>query len=307
MSDIKIVRQCPLTELQRRILDAEFLESNLKPNAHARIVWYDLENQLQTEYALVYLHGFTANHIEGHPLHINIANHFGMNAFLCRLDQHGTTPKAFNHLTCQGLIDSACAALAVGSRIGKKVILMGSSTGASLALYLAARYHKVAGLILYSPLIDFHDWRVRMLKYHVLNELADRLAGSTYWIDKRNEVDPEQHIWYNYYPLKGVLELAKFVRRYMIIDEFTRVTQPLFTGYYYKTQSEQDNVVSVKSIKSMISNIGTPPFRIKSHAFPTAGSHVINSPLTSDCMNQLYDKTKEFITEILGIQPIHSN
>lgn len=306
MSDIKKVRKCPLKELQRCILDKEFSETNIKSNAHARIVWHNLESQLQTEYALVYLHGFTANHIEGHPIHIDIAKHFGMNAFLCRLDKHGTSADAFNDLTYQGLIDSARTSLAIGSKIGKKVILMGSSTGASLALHLAAHHQEVAGLILYSPLIDFYDWRVRILKYHMLNGLVNRLAGSAYWIDKRDDIDPDQQIWYNCYPLKGVLELATFVRRYMVSNEFVRITQPLFTGYYYKSRTKQDDIVSVKAIKSMIADVGTPPSKIRHHAFPTAGNHVINSPLTSDCVNQLYNKTREFITEVLDI-PLDSN
>ena len=304
LCDITTLEQCPLPDLQRKILASEFAVSHIQPDAHARIVWNNLSSPspTPTEFALVYLHGFTANHLEGHPLHINIAHHFGMNAYLSRFDKHGTTAEDFKQLTCRGLIESARKALAIGRRIGKRVILMGSSTGASLSLYLAARHKEVAGLILYSPLVDFYDWRVRALTYSPLNNAASKLAGSTYWIDKRDSIDANQKIWYNYYPLNGVLELAKFVQQYMIHSEFAKITQPIFTGYYYKNRAEKDNVVSVKAIRSMVAHVSTPRGQNIHQAFPNAGSHVINSPLTSGCLPELYMRTKKFVSDTVGVK-----
>ncbi len=60
----------------------------------------------KTEYALVYLHGFTASQGEGNPVHRDLAKKFGCNLYLSRLAEHGidTTEPMVNltHLTTFG-------------------------------------------------------------------------------------------------------------------------------------------------------------------------------------------------------------
>ena len=51
----------------------------LKPNNQARIVWMNDTIKSKTEYAIVYLHGFSASQEEGNPVHRNIAKKFGCN------------------------------------------------------------------------------------------------------------------------------------------------------------------------------------------------------------------------------------
>jgi hypothetical protein len=55
----------------------------------ARIVWANDSLKQKTEYAIVYLHGFSASQEEGNPVHRNIAKQFGCNLYLSRLSQHG--------------------------------------------------------------------------------------------------------------------------------------------------------------------------------------------------------------------------
>jgi esterase/lipase len=132
---------------------------NLKPGTEAKIVWHE-EVQRPTDYAIVYLHGFRASHPEGHPVHQEIAKHFGCNLFLSRMEEHGViSDYPLLNLTEEKLLRSARFAFEIGRRIGKKVILMGTSTGGSLSLYLAAqrKFQKtISALILYSPLIHFY-------------------------------------------------------------------------------------------------------------------------------------------------------
>src|SRR5215213_8410485 len=45
----------------------------LKPDNQARIIWNNDTLRDRTEYAVVYLHGFTASSKEGDPVHINFA------------------------------------------------------------------------------------------------------------------------------------------------------------------------------------------------------------------------------------------
>ena len=54
----------------------------LKPDNEARIVWANDSLKNKTEYAIVYLHGFSASQFEGAPTHTNIAKMFGYNITL---------------------------------------------------------------------------------------------------------------------------------------------------------------------------------------------------------------------------------
>ena len=51
-------------------------QHKLKPDNEARIIWANDSLKQKTDYAIVYLHGFTASQEEGNPVHKNIAKKF---------------------------------------------------------------------------------------------------------------------------------------------------------------------------------------------------------------------------------------
>src|SRR5215471_19299683 len=138
-------------DLENYIREGE-AKHKLKPDNEARIVWANDSTKAKTEYAIVYLHGFSASQAEGDPVHRNIAREFGCNLYLSRLAEHGkdTTDELIN-LTSDKYWQSAKEALAIGRQIGNKVILMSTSTGGTLALLMAADYPDVDALVLMSP------------------------------------------------------------------------------------------------------------------------------------------------------------
>src|SRR5690606_40829618 len=110
----------------------------LKPDNEARIVWADRAGA-KTEYAVVYLHGFSASQKEGDPVHRRFAAEFGCNLYLARLADHGIdTVEALINFTTDRWWASAREALVIGKQLGDKVILMSTSTGGTMALALAA-------------------------------------------------------------------------------------------------------------------------------------------------------------------------
>src|SRR5664279_1409130 len=103
---------------------------HLKPDNEARIVWANDSNRQITKYSIVYLHGFSASQKEGDPVHRNIASEFGCNLYLSRLAEHGIdTSEQLLNLTADKYWESAKQALAIGKKIGRKVIMMGTYTG----------------------------------------------------------------------------------------------------------------------------------------------------------------------------------
>lgn len=287
-------------------LDQFFLEResalDLKPGTEARIEWNEESKFKKTEYAIVYLHGFRASHPEGYPVHQTVAKHFGYNLFLSRLEEHGVDSEyPLLHLTEEKLLDSARFALEIGKKIGKKVILMGTSTGASLALWLSSQNifkDKISALLLYSPLVRFYGINQQLLMNSFTRSFLRFVLGKKYLIRARGTSEAEDRIWHNTYTLQAALVLGAFVEHHMKKETFASVECPVFTGYYFKNKREQDNVVSVPAIKKMISSLGSYPDLVTSFNFPNADSHVICSSLLSRSVDDVIDNTKNFLKNV---------
>lgn len=292
-----------LDELDRSIKDHESAIGNIKPDNEARIVWNDGKKK-KTRYAIVYLHGFTASQGEGYPVHRDIAKRYGCNLYLSRLYGHGIDKDAFHDLTKDKLIKSALYAFAAGCKIGEEVILMGTSTGASLAILLASQFKNIKGIIAYSPLIDFHEMKARMIDSTYFRYFLTRFFRFKY-IHKTNNTTPEENqYWYTYYHINGLIALNDFIRTYMNAETYEKVTKPFFLGYYYHDKKEQDPTVSVTKMISMFRQLGTGYNRKKMINFRNAHAHVIGSQYTSEAYYEVRSETINFIEEYLGIKPL---
>mgnify|MGYP001803425172 FL=1 len=60
-------------------------------------------------------------------------------------------------LTAEDMMQSAAEAIAIGKKIGNKVILVTTSTGGTYGLYLAEQQPDIAAIILYSPNVKIYD------------------------------------------------------------------------------------------------------------------------------------------------------
>lgn len=276
---------------------------DLKEGTQAQIIWNGTDKQRKTKLSIVYLHGFRASHPEGNPVHKTIAQSFGYNLYLSRMEEHGIkTQYPLLNLTEEKMLQSARFAIEIGKRLGEKVILMGTSTGASLALYLASQtaYREcISSLILYSPLIRFYGISNNILANTLGRKILQFIPGNKYLITSKNSTYAEDQIWNKNYAMAGAIALGSFVEHQMKNSLFEKVDHPAFVGYYYKNKHEQDKVVSVRAIKKMIQNIGTRTDLLKITNFPDAKSHVICNSLLSKAVNDVIGNTKKFL-KMLG-------
>jgi esterase/lipase len=266
----------------------------IKPNNQARIVWADSTHQ-QTEYAIVYLHGFSASQMEGAPVHENIAKAFHCNLYLARLAEHGIdTTEDLVNLTAEKYWESAKLAYAIGKKLGKKVIIMSTSTGGTLSLQLAAAYPEIAGLIMYSPNIAINNPAAFLLNDPWGLKIAQLVKGGKYANISYKHPDYPKY-WNTRYRLEATVELQNLIEATMTKETFAKIHQPCLALYYYKDEANQDNVVKVSAIKKMLSEISTPDNLKKGIAIPHAGNHVLASPLVSKAVENVEILTKEFI------------
>ncbi|HYG01337.1 MAG TPA: alpha/beta hydrolase [Chryseosolibacter sp.] len=275
---------------------------NLKPDNHARIVWADSAHT-KTEFAIVYLHGFSASQKEGDPVHIRFAREFGCNLYLSRLADHGIdTTESLLYFTADRIWESAKQALAIGNNLGKKVILMSTSTGGTVALKLAAEYpDKVHALINLSPNIAINNPAAFLLNDPWGLHIARMVMGGKYRETGAN--NEKSQYWNNKYRLESVVELQELVETTMTNSTFERIHQPTLTLYYYKNEDEQDPEVKVSAMLEMHDRLSTPADMKVAKAIPTAGAHVIGGSLVSKDVESVYREIREFATQKLAIKP----
>lgn len=274
----------------------------LKPGNEAKIIWANDTLKERTPFAFVYLHGFSASHHEGYPLHVNLAQRYGSNLYLARLHDHGIdTAEALLRFSAEGYYRSALRALAIGKQLGEKVILVSTSTGCTAALKLASEFEDVHALVNLSPNVRINDPFAFMLNDPWGLQIANVVLG-----DKYRYVDggPEYaKYWNTKYRNEAIVALQELVETTMTEEVFGKITCPVFNGYYYASDTAQDKVVRVDAIEWMHEKLATPDAQKVLHPFATPGNHVLASPIKSKDVQVVEDTVIGFLEQTLGLEP----
>ncbi|HTF17859.1 MAG TPA: hypothetical protein VK658_07290 [Chryseolinea sp.] len=278
-------------------------QHKLRPDNEAVILWSD-STRAKTRYSVVYLHGFSASRMEGDPVHRNFAHKFGMNLYLARLADHGIdTTESLLYFTPDRLWESAKQALEIGKQLGDKVILMGTSTGASLGLMLAAQYpDDVFALINISPNIEINNGAAFIANNPWGLQISRMVMGGKYNSPSRSV--EESKYWNTPYRLEAVGQLQELLESAMKDDLFERVKQPSLTLYYYKDEVNQDHTVRVDAILKMENSLGTPAGLKEAVAIPNGGDHVLGSSIVSKDVPAVEVAMDKFAMEKLNLVPV---
>ncbi|QMW02718.1 alpha/beta hydrolase [Spirosoma foliorum] len=300
IKDAPITLDPDLVKLEQSIAESE-RKSNLRPDNEARIVWADSLHKVKTPYSIVYIPGFSASWAEGDPVHKQIARHFGCNLYLARTAEHGiSSPDAFKEITPSNYAASAERALAIGKALGEKVIVMGTSAGGMLSLYLAAHHPEIDALILYSPCIATANPALKLATKPWGKQILDQVFQGEYFINSHYDNERAKY-WLPRYHTNGLITLQTMLDEFMTPEQFQKVKQPVFMGYYYKDTAHQDQVVSVPAMLEMFDELGTPADKKEKVDFPNADAHVIASHFTSKDLTGVYQATEKFMTDVLKL------
>jgi len=290
-----------LKELDKKINKSESSIPDIKPDNQARIIWADSAYQLKTEYCVVYIHGFSASCGEGYPINLNFAKRYGCNMYMARLVEHGIEGSdELLNLTPENYLESAKEAVNIGRQLGDKVILLSTSTGGTLSLAIASANPWIHSLIMYSPNIEVADKTSNIFLNPWGMKIARLIKG------KYNEFDESEEVakyWNLKYRLEAIQAMKVLLKATMKESTFNKINQPLFLGYYYKNEQEQDETVSVERMLEMFEQVPTPDGLKHKVAFPDAGCHPIPSGIYNKNYKSVELETCRFAEEVLGMRP----
>ncbi len=251
----KTIRPVDLPEnLDAFLVDREQRFDDLIPNTEKTIIWAG-QPGAQTEYSLVYIHGFSATRQETAPLSNLIAQKLKANLFYTRLAGHGRTGNALAEASVNNWLNDTIEAFEIGKRIGKKVIMIGTSTGGTSVTWLAGQAGKNTGFdslsacILISPNFKPADPSAVILTWPWGRQMAELVIGEERsW--KATNPDHGRY-WTNQYPTKALLPmmgLVKMVRQ----QDLSLIKTPCLVIY-----SPLDQVVDPQATETAFAAVGS--------------------------------------------------
>jgi len=276
--------------------EASAARGNLVPGTEKRVRWFGGRRNSKTRYAIVYLHGFSASRQEIAPVESMVADALEANLYETRLSGHGLQHDALSGVRAEDWLNDAAESLAVGSAIGEEIVLMGTSTGATLALamYDHPLFARVSALVLISPNFGPRDRDAELLTWPGGPQLAHMVAGETRSWTPSNE--KQARFWSTTYPMDAVVEMMRLVR--FVRDKLPlRLEQSLLVFY-----SPADQVVDTERIQQAFGQIDSPHARLIE--IPQSGdpsNHVLAGDIMSPENNDVLTAAiVSFVTEHAG-------
>jgi len=206
-------------DLDTWLATREAVFTDITSGAQKQIVWAGAKG-VRTPLAVIYLHGFSATLEEVRPLPDNVASALGANLYFARLAGHGRPGDAMGEVVAEDWITDLDEALAIGHRLGDRVLVIATSTGGTLATLAAidpARAEGVAGVVLISANYRLHSRLAQgMLDAPFVRVWGALVAGPERSFSPMNEDHAKW--WTTRYPTAALFPMATLMRHVHALD-----------------------------------------------------------------------------------------
>jgi len=214
------------------------------------IMWAGTPGE-KTAISIVSFHGFSATRQELSPLADTVAKSLNANLFYTRIAGHGRGADGMVDGSVNGWANDANEALEIGRRLGNKVILIGTSTGSTLATWLALQSTNtdLSAMILLSPNFYSANSNMSMLLWPWGQHIAEALIGKVRHWESKNPL--HEKYWANDYatssilPLMGLLKIVNDAD----IENINTPTQMIY--------SSKDKTISVPAVIDTFARLGS--------------------------------------------------
>ncbi|TFL16233.1 alpha/beta hydrolase [Jannaschia formosa] len=280
-------------DLDRWFADREARVPDLRPDAAKRILWAGPPGQ-RTPLAIVYLHGFSADLWETRPVADRVAEATGANLFYQRLAGHGRNGAAMAEPDAGDWLEDVAEAMEVGRRLGDRVVVIGTSTGGTLAAVLAAdpalaaQREGLAGIVLISPNFRVANPAAALLSWPAARWWVPLVAGPERAFQPLNERHARH--WTTRYPTVATLPMQALIDHAEGLDWGATRTPALFVF------SPRDRVVAPEAIEDVLAAWGGPV--TVERVAPSPGDDPNEHVLAGDILSP--GRTEEMIALLTG-------
>jgi esterase/lipase len=261
-------------DLDQYLRQTEARYSDIVPGAEKTIIWANAA-KTKTPLSIIYLHGYSATRQETAPLCELIAARLGANLYYTRLTGHGRSEAAMAEPTVNDWLNDTKEALEIGKRIGDKLIVIGSSTGGTLATWLAEQPNTeaVVAYVLLSPNYAPKEEMSEILTWPWGEQMAALLIGPEFSWTPANE--KQARYWTHRYPSKALVQMMGLVR-FVRDSKLESIHTPVLVIY-----SPNDKVINVQKIERAYARFGA---RVKAIKPITQNMNYLNHVLAGDIL-----------------------
>jgi pimeloyl-ACP methyl ester carboxylesterase len=218
---------------------------NIISGVQKRIIWADKVGK-RTPLSIIYIHGFSATSEEIRPVPDQIASTLKANLYYTRLTGHGRGPMAMAEPNVADWMSDMAEAIAIGRKIGHKIIVISTSTGSTLSAAAALNpilSRDISGFIFISPNFGIKNPFAELLTWPAARWWVPLIGGKMRHSTPRNK----QHskFWTTSYPTIAAIPMAAIVKA-VTEEDFSEVTIPAL--FYF---SLEDEVVDPQATKNM--------------------------------------------------------
>ena len=214
-------------------LDAHFAQTeagfgDITPGVEKRIIWAGAPGA-QTEWSVVYVHGFSATSEEIRPVPDMVADALGANLIYTRLQGHGRGPDAMATGTVQGWVNDFAESMEAARIAGKRILVISTSTGGTLVSAMAQDTQVMEGaegLIFVSPNYGLNNPMAKLLSWPAARYWLPPLAGARRSFEPQNEAHGTY--WTTEYDSVAVMPMVALIDAVADMDHSAHTLPALF-------------------------------------------------------------------------------
>ncbi|MGL6210522.1 MAG: alpha/beta hydrolase [Paracoccaceae bacterium] len=225
---------------------------DIVPGVAKRIFWAG-ETGVKTPLAVIYIHGFSATSEEIRPVPDEVAKALGANLFYTRLAGHGRGSAAMSEPVAGDWIEDMAEAMAVGRKLGDRVVLIGTSTGGTLIAIAATDpvlSKDLAGVVLVSPNFRLFSPAAALLDMPLARWWGPVVAGAERSFEPLNA--GQAQYWTTSYQTSALFPMAAAARVSRELDYGAAKMPALFVW------SNEDKVIDPTAIAPVVAAWGGP-------------------------------------------------